>query len=441
MTGRITHFVKEIAKRATAVLMVLAVLFSLSSCDIVSSIQKRFDTHSEDISKQELARLVTNAIKSSDNVADSYSSIPEKQLDGMSYTVFLQYCEILRGMSERHGKITAFKFLTDEETSGFFAQADKKSASDALSMTSYTGLTMVELMYENDDDKDNPCRFALAYKDGAYTLANDYATKSVEAYDYISHYFKMISDGNTAGLESIIKPMLNDDIYISSVITSKAACLIDYYKLRVRSSFREYKLKTFLPTLVTYEIPETLDASGGSIISRNVNLYRRQDGVFYIEDTFVSKGNEVGFCLNGTQVLRCGYSYSKADIEKLFGEPVIQMVDNSSRKGLSDILIAFNGVMLHLEGAPSSDGTWDTARLVSISIYDYDAETPSSTFDGRLFVGMNISELLLVYPMIDESGYVYTFETSEGTYKMEFEFDANKNVSKIRLGEVTSKTA
>lgn len=156
MTGRITHFGKEIAKRATAVLMVLAVLFSLSSCDIVSSIQKRFDTHSEDISKQELARLVTNAIKSSDNVADSYSSIPEKQLDGMSYTVFLQYCEILRGMSERHGKITAFKFLTDEETSGFFAQADKKSASDALSMTSYTGLTMVELMYENDDDKDNP---------------------------------------------------------------------------------------------------------------------------------------------------------------------------------------------------------------------------------------------------------------------------------------------
>ena len=51
---------------------------------------------------------------------------------------------------------------------------------------------------------------------------------------------------------------------------------------------------------------------------------------------------------------------------------------------------------------------------------------------------MNISELLLVYPMIDETGYVYTFETAEGTYKLEFEFDENKNVKKIRLGEVSS---
>ena len=112
----------------------------------------------------------------------------------------------------------------------------------------------------------------------------------------------MISDGNTAGLESIIKPMLNDDIYISSVITSKASYLIDYYRLHVKSPVREYKLKTFLPTLVSYEIPETVDASGENIISRTVNLFRRQDGAFYIEDTFVSKGDEVSSVLTE---LRC----------------------------------------------------------------------------------------------------------------------------------------
>lgn len=441
MTQRIAHFGKAVARKTIALLMVFAVLFSLSSCDIVQAVQKRFDKNSDDISKQELARLVSTAIKSSENVADSYASIPEKQLGGMSYTVFIQYCEILRNMSERHGKISAFRFLSDEETAQFLNEADKKAGSNAVSIKSYSGLTMVELVYEEDDDKNNPCRFALMYKDGAYMLANDYATEAVEAYDYISHYFKMISDGNTAGLESIIKPMLNDDIYISSVVTSKAAYLIDYYKLRVRSSVREYKLKMFLPTLISYEIPETLDATGESIISRTVNLYRRQDNTFYIEDTFVSKGDEVGFCLNGTPVLHCGFDYTRSEIEKLFGEPVIQMVDKSSKKGMSDIIIAFNGVMLHLEGNASSEGAWHSGRLVSISIYDYDADTPSSTFDGRLFVGMNISELLLVYPMIDETDYVYTFETADGTYKMEFEFDANKNVSKIRLGEVTSKTA
>jgi hypothetical protein len=441
MSGRTTRARKLLGQRAIALLLAVAVMFSLSSCDIVQSIQKRFDNHSEDISGPELARLVSSAIKSSDNVADSYSSIPEKQLDGMSYTVFMQYCEILRTMSERHGKITAFKFLSKEETAKVFAQADEKAGSNAVSLKSYSGLTLVELIYEVDFDKNNPCRFALSYKDGAYMLANDYATKSVEAYDYIAHYFKMISDGNTAGLESIIKPMLNDDIYISSVITSKAAYLIDYYKLRVRSSVREFKLKSFLPTYISYEIPETLDASGENIIARSVNLYRRPDGAFYIEDAFVSQGDEVQFCLKGTPVLRCGMTYTKTDIQNLFGEPVIQMVDTSRRKRHADILLAYNGVMLHFEGTPTADGTWNSAKLVSISIYNYDAETPSSTFDGRLFVGMNISELLLVYPMIDETDYVYTFETADGTYKLEFEFDENKNVSKIRLGEVSSKTS
>ena len=439
MYGKALQSGKHAAKRICAVLLVAAILFSLSSCNIVQRIQKRLDNHSEDISKQELARLVSTAIMNKDNVADSYSSIPEDQLDGMSYSVFYQYCDILRDMSSRHGKITAFKFLTDEETAKFYSDADKKAGDDAVSMKSYAGLTIVELIYEEDFDKTNPCRFALQYKNGTYTLANDYFTKSVEAYDYISHYFKMISDSNTAGLESIIKPMLTDDIYISSVITSKASYLINYYKLHVKSSVRDYKLKAFLPTLVSYEIPETIDASGENIISRTVNLYRRNDGAFYIEDTFVSKGDEVSYCLNGSPVLRCGLVYSKAAIQALFGDPVIEMIGSSGKKGITEILISFNGVMLRFEGSPSADGTWNTARLVSISAYDSKSGLLSSTFDGKLFVGMNISELLLVYPMIDETGYVYTFETAEGTYKLEFEFDENKNVKKIRLGEVSSK--
>ena len=434
------QFGKQMARRAGAVLLVISMLFSLSSCNIVQRIHKRFDNHSEDISKQELARLVSSAIMDKDNVADSYSSIPDNQLDGMSYSVFYQYCDILREMSSRHGKITAFRFLSDEETARFYADADKKVGANAVSMKSYTGLTMVELIYNENSDKTNPCRFALQYKDGSYKLASDYASKAVEAYDYISHYFKMISDSNTAGLESIIKPMLNDDIYISSVVTSKAEYLIDYYKLHVKSSVKEYKLKTFLPTLVSYEIPETIDASGENIISRTVNLYRKNDGVFYIEDTFISKGDEVGFCLNGIPVLRCGLTYSKADIQTLFGDSVIEMINGNGGKEASEILLAFNGVMLRLEGTPTADGTWNSARLLSISIYDNVSGSPVSTFDGKLFVGMNISELLLVYPMIDETGYVYTFETTDGTYKLEFEFDENKNVKKIRLGEVSSKT-
>lgn len=440
MTGTGRQSGRILVKRAGAVLLAVVMLFSLSSCNIIQRIQKRFDNHSEDISRQELARLVSNAIKDKEEVADSYSSIPERQLDGMSYSVFYQYCEVLREMSSRHGKITAFRFLSDAETRRFYADADNKAGMNAVSMKNYDGLTMVELLYEEDHDVANPCRFALLESDGTYTLASDYATKSVEAYDYMSHYFKMISDGNVAGLESIIKPMFKDDIYISSVISSKAAYLIDFYKLRVKSAVSEYRLTTFLPTLVSFEIPETIDASGENIVSRRVNLYRKDDGTFYIEDTFVSKGDGVEFCLNGTPVLRCGISYSRSDVLHMLGDPVIEMVNGTERDKSCEILIAFSGVMLRLEGYPLADGTWNTARLVAISLYDNNSGNLVPTFDGRLFVGMNISELLLVYPMIDETGYVYTFETIDGTYKLEFVFDENKNVSRIRLGEISEKS-
>lgn len=438
MTGTGRQSLSILVKRAGAVLLAVAILFSLSSCNIIQRIQKRFDNHSEDISRQELARLVSNAIMDKEDVADCYSSIPESQLDGMSYSVFYQYCEVLREMSSRHGKITSFRILSVAETMKFFADADKKAGANAISMRNYAGITMVELLYEEDHDPSNPCRFALLERDGRFTLANDYASKAVEAYDYMSHYFKMISDGNSAGLESIIKPMFKDDIYISSVISSKAAYLIDYYRLRVKSAVSEYRLKTFLPTLVSFEIPETIDASGENIVPRTVNLYRKDDEAFYIEDTFVSKGDEVEFCLNGTPVLRCGISYTRADILNLLGNPVIEMVNGSERDKTCEILIAFNGVMLRLEGYPQADGTWNAARLLSITVYDNASGSLVPTFDGRLFVGMNISELLLVYPMIDETGYIYTFETADGTYKLEFVFDENKNVTRIRLGEVSS---
>ena len=55
-------------RKAGAVILAVAILFSLSSCNIIQRIQKRFDKSSEDISKQELARLVSSAIMDKENV-------------------------------------------------------------------------------------------------------------------------------------------------------------------------------------------------------------------------------------------------------------------------------------------------------------------------------------------------------------------------------------
>ena len=48
---------------------------------------------------------------------------------------------------------------------------------------------------------------------------------------------------------------------------------------------------------------------------------------------------------------------------------------------------------------------------------------------------MNISELLLTYPMFDESNYVGSFKNGNGEFVLAFEFDDYGNVTRIKLGE------
>ena len=48
---------------------------------------------------------------------------------------------------------------------------------------------------------------------------------------------------------------------------------------------------------------------------------------------------------------------------------------------------------------------------------------------------MNISELLLIYPMFDESDYIGSFKNGDGEFVLSFEFDDYGNVTRVKLGE------
>ena len=86
---------------------------------------------------------------------------------------------------------------------------------------------------------------------------------------------------------------------------------------------------------------------------------------------------------------------------------------------------------LRLEADIEPDGQWSSGRLVSILLRKDNAYT----FSEDLFIGMNVSELLLVYPMFDECGYTGSFKNGDGEFVLSFEFDDYGNVSSIELGE------
>ena len=417
------------AKKILAVVMCISMLFGmtvcLTGCNFFNALRKGFKTSQKDLSKSELARLISVAVMSERNVSSSFSSIPEDQLDGISYSVFAEYCSILRKNSTAHGTADSFRFLDENEKRMYFAAIDADAGEEYKTVDEYGEMDVVELCYSKDrDSKAPPVRFTLAVNDGKYSVAGQYMTDSLFAYNYINHYFDMIDDENTDGLEAIIKSTYRSDIYLNSVIHSKAVFIAEYYKLKVKTSTKDYELKIFSPTHISYRIPEVFSDYYDSIISKTVSLRMYKNGTLCILDHIPSTIGEITLYKNGESKLRMGSTYSQSEIYRLLGEPVLSTVSNGV------VALAYRGVTLRLT-AEIKDGKWSYGRLYSVVVRnqgDY-------TLGTDIYVGMNVSELLLVYPMFDECNYSSSFKNVDGEFTLEFAFDDYGNVTRINLGE------
>ena len=247
------------------------------------------------------------------------------------------------------------------------------------------------------------------------------------AYSYINHYFEMIDDGNVDGLEAVIKSTYNSDIYLNSVIHAKAEYIADYYRLKVKTVTSDYEIKLFSPTHITYVIPEVFSSDGTKIVSKTVELRLKSDGKFLVEDDIPASIKELRFSREGSAKLRMGSTYTSSEIRYLLGNPIVATHTEDQ------VILAYSGMTIRLD-AEFEDGQWTSGRLSSVVFRKQSVFSLSED----LYIGMNISELLLVYPMFDECGYTGSFKNGDGEFTLSFEFDEYGNVSTIKLGEFVS---
>ncbi len=397
----------------------------LSGCKLINNITHGLNASQKTLSEAELARLITNAIISDSNVADSYAGIPSSQLGDLSYSMFSEYCSILRKCAQKHGAVDSFKILNDEEKNEYFNIIDSDDE-EYRSIDYYGDLDVIELCFSKDKEPDaSPVMFILAKNGDSCSVAGSYIVDSMLAYSYINHYFEMIDDGNVDGLEAIIKSAYNSDIYLNSVIHAKADYIADYYRLKVKTSTSDYDLKIFSPTHISYVIPEVFSSDGNSIISKTVELRLKNDGKYTLEDDIPATVRELRFFREGGGKLRMGSTYTFSEIKKILGTPKFSTTTSDL------VLIVYDGVTIRLEAEVQEDGQWSSGRLASILL----RKDNDFKFSDDLFIGMNVSELLLVYPMFDSCGYSGSFKNGDGEFVLAFEFDDYGNVSSIQLGE------
>ena len=190
---------KGFISKALAVIMCVSMLTALvvgsTGCNFINNITDGLNVASNNLSEAELARLVVNAIISEKNVGDSYEKIPKSQLDGLSYSMFSEYCSILRKHSQIHGNVDSFRILNDVEKYKYFDSILSDYETDIQTLEGYGEMDVIEICYSEDKAPGvSPVRFVIGNINGKYIMPSEYINDSMLAYSYITHYFDMIDD-------------------------------------------------------------------------------------------------------------------------------------------------------------------------------------------------------------------------------------------------------
>ena len=412
---------KRLMKKAIVILMCAAFIMSSSACNIAEQIRNSVHdriTVQEDASLQEMTRLLISSINDKRTTADTYSRIPESQLDGLSYSYFYEYMNILRTVSTQdgNGKVVSFRILGDEECRALLG-------TDVSSV--YGDIKGAQLMYASEVE--NPVYiFFRQDSDGRISLSRDWVTSIINIYNYSNHYFTLLDENNADGVKALLIPGLQNEVYTDEVLYAKAQQLCDFYRLRVMSSMNEYEITRLVPWELTVRIPETI-AVDGELFEEHLVSFYYEDGSYSIDDQIsVVPDISLVYLVRGDErLVRVGSEYTHEQIAAVLGEPSTETYDpNTGMK-----ILIYPELILRIDavydiGEEEWAGTVTSVRLISSSVY---------SIGYNLFVGMTRSQILLAYPNVDNQDFTIPVEGSTGSYTVTFTFDEDDVVTNIKV--------
>lgn len=280
----------RVYKRILSVLLILSVMAGLCGCAFFDSIQANFESNSEYISAPELVRLLAVAINDQNQMADSYQAIPEEQREGVSYSQYYEYLNILRQFSTGNKKIVNFRFLNDEENSKHLDSIYNKLSQNSMVEDYYTVIKQYgdikTVVFEYSRETESPVyTYISVNEDGSAHLSPEILSHTISAYNYMQQYFNLINQENVDGISSLIRLTedYSDDM-ADRIRKAKAEYINDYYKYRVRNTTSQFVLLTANPFYVEYKIPEILSLDGDEISSRQIYAFRNPSGTIDIGD-------------------------------------------------------------------------------------------------------------------------------------------------------------
>ena len=174
---------KGLKLRIVSAILAISTMLSLVSCDMF---RFRAKINAEPLSEQDLVRILVNAINDKKASADSYAAIPEIQRDGLSYSYFIQFVDIMTGISQSNSdnrSVSSFRLMTD---------ADVEDATDGFEDSYYGNIVGAELLYGEEQQSCGVYLLFSEEEDGMPYLSEEWISDVIDLYNYGEHYFDMI---------------------------------------------------------------------------------------------------------------------------------------------------------------------------------------------------------------------------------------------------------
>ncbi len=414
--------IRDLTVRIIAAGMASAIAMSATACSLKDFRNKIIN---EPISAQELARRVITVVNNRKEAADVYASIPEEQRDGVSYSYFIQYIDILSQISESNGdEITSFRMLSPEEV---------YEITEGQHDSYYGEVIGVEFLY--DDETAAPTYMMLSEDEkGIPYISEEWITDSITMFNYAEHYFQLLADQNKEGIYTLLRPDYDAGIYTDNAVYNIAQEYIDYYQFCVRSDRSQYHILKLIPEHIEIKIPETVNSAGSRVVSHMVDI-RLEEGSYVIEDTLPNEPDKTLLNISGGNVdLACGELYTSNVVFDMLGTPTGSLYyDNGI------LSVNYSGLILIFEADEydANDGSW-SGTLQTFRITSGDAYNVGQ----GVHIGMEKSQFLEVYPFVgapsdddtvQTDGYTMMIRDGSSTYNVQIEFDDHDRINFIKI--------
>ncbi|MCQ2528536.1 MAG: hypothetical protein MJ108_05380 [Saccharofermentans sp.] len=424
--------------------LMLCMMFNLCACtvakDIKDNIENRMDINTNTLSSQEIVRLMIDAINKEDKMAESYSAIPERQLDGVSYSMYFEYINIFRSITNNYGKeVSYFRMIPHD---------DVKELVGADVFNVYPGLVAAELQYSDKNGRatsfEDPLYIFLTEKNGQTNLSLRWVSGVVDIYNYGDHYITMLDEQSSDGVYALIEPGLKQ-VLPERVVKATAQSLVEYYRVSVKSASSQYGAVMLTPSYYSIRVPDTI-GENDTTIEHFIEIKKDASNVFHINDDIPFYLDSSMLYLTSGQngdemhMLNVGATYSRDTLIFNLGNPKYEFVrtddviyldsEAGDGKPMRRTVTIYPSVnLIFFAEHKDKGGDW-TGVLQQINITGEDYH-----IGNNIHVGMSKYDLLEKYPFMFNSGYEYYFSNETGNYKVTLVFGETDVLEEIIMSK------